>query len=332
MAGGWIALSGAAGATIPAADQGLTFAMELDLPLRGPAVALDWRTPSADAALSVLADPDTGISMLLRQGGRTLRARLPGTEGLALTGTGQIVMTCAPDCGGWMLRLVPPEPGATRAARGRGGIATDPASIAVLGAAALASGTGGGIVRHPAVLWFGFADGMAVPAPIPWIGPATPVATPAGPRAAARLRAGDVVSTLAGPRPLLRTERIDTPAAGTRAPVRLRAPWFGRSADLLVSAVQPVRLAGVGVEYLFGCEAVMARAGHLAGREAALSDPRSAPVTGVSLTLAPDASPGADVILADGCALPVGSAECLAAIDAVPLRLHLGPGVRARAA
>jgi hypothetical protein len=181
---------------------------------------------------------------------------------------------------------------------------------------------------HPAVLWLGFAAGGGVPGPGRWIGPATAVDTPAGPCPAARLRPGDVVVTPAGPRPLAAAERLPGPAAGRFAPVRLRAPWFARQADLIVSPEMPLRLSGVAVEYLFGAEAVLARAADLAGGRAAHGAPSAAPVQGVALRLPPDPRPGAQVVLAGGCALSLDpDAACLPAVEAVPLRLLLGAGM-----
>lgn len=66
-------------------------------------------------------------------------------------------------------------------------------------------------------------------------------------------------------------------ALGPRAPVRLRAPFFGLAGDLLVAPELRLLLAGPAVEYLFGTDEVLAAAGHLTDGGAALRD-RSAGV------------------------------------------------------
>jgi hypothetical protein len=304
----------------------MAFVLETALPITGPAVLIDWQGPQG-AALSVFADPRGGIAVLIRQGDRVARHRMTGALPLPPSGIARMTLASDPGTGRWSLRIEVPGTSLARTTRGRNPLPLGPLAAMIAG--------GSVPTCHPAVLWFGLAQGDRMPVPAPWVGPATPVDTPQGPRAAASLRAGDIVTTLAGPRPVAGITTCTTPVSGSLAPVRLRAPWFADRADLIVSNDQPVMLCGVAVEYLFGEDAVLAEAGMLAGDTAAIRDARPGVLTGLSITLTPSEDPLAHVILADGCALPTAGCNglrWLAAYEALPLRLHLGPGLRARAA
>ncbi|MFN4157006.1 MAG: Hint domain-containing protein [Gemmobacter sp.] len=337
---GWIALAGrarsaeaqSAGAQSAGAGP-VVLVLEVALPLRGPVVLLDARGTDGrgpgEAALSVFADPGAGVSVLCRRGPAVARLRLPGPLDLPATGVLRLSLCWGGPGPGWSLRAEGLAAGLSRMVRGRGGLPLPPQVMAGM----LAST--GDLRCDGAVLWVGLAAGERMPVPAPWIGPATPVDTPNGPREVASLRVGDAVCTLAGVRMLAGVEQNDTPMSGSLTPVRLRAPWFARGADLIVSSDQPVVLSGVSVEYLFGEDAVLAEAGHLAGHESARRDPRAGMMQGVSLHIDGTEEPGAAVILADGCTLAVGGVQhlrWLEAWEALPLRLHLGPGLRARAA
>lgn len=322
----WVSLSGRQGPPPAPMTGAMALVLECALPFAGPTVLIDWQG-SDGAALSVYADPRGGLAVLVRQGDRVARHRMSGPLPLPPSGIARLTLASDPGAGRWSLRIEVPGTAHARTTRGR-----DPLPLGPLVAMA---GDGLALACHPSVLWFGLAQGDRMPVPAPWIGPATPVATPQGPRAAASLRAGDIVTTLAGPRPLAGVAVCETPVSGSLAPVRLRAPWFADRADLIVSHDQPVMLCGVAVEYLFGEDSVLAEAGMLAGDAAALRDARPGVLTGICLAMTPGTDPMAAVILADGCALPVAGCRdlrCLAAYEAVPLRLHLGPGLRARAA
>jgi hypothetical protein len=135
-----------------------------------------------------------------------------------------------------------------------------------LGPAPLARGEVRPVLARPAgpgLRWMALADRWIPAGPPPLLPGDAPVATPDGPRPLASLRAGDVAL---GPGhravPILWAGEAEWPAQGGLAPVRLRAPWFGLSRDLVVGADQGVVLGGSEVEYLFGVEeaAVPARA------------------------------------------------------------------------
>lgn len=112
--------------------------------------------------------------------------------------------------------------------------------------------------------WRDAADGAA------WIGALTPVATPRGPVEAGRLRAGDVVLCCEGHRRVRSVRQAAMPLGDVVAPVLLRAPYFARCSDLVVSPDQPVVLHGAVVEYLFGEDAVLAEARQLVDGRTAL--------------------------------------------------------------
>ena len=173
--------------------------------------------------------------------------------------------------------------------------------------------------------------GAAPPQGRAWIGPATLVDTPGGARAAGLLRVGDRVMTDAGPLQLREVRRIEVPSRGSHTPVILRAPYFGATGDILVSADQRVRLSGSNVEYLFGDEAVLVEAGHLTDARSALFDQRRASAIGIVL----DTGTGA-VMEAGGCGLGMtGGTPALRILrryEALPLLALLGRGARVRAA
>jgi hypothetical protein len=78
------------------------------------------------------------------------------------------------------------------------------------------------------------------------------------------LRRGDLVQGAGGTAvPVLQSVACTVPAVGSFAPVRLRAPYFGLRADIVVAPHQRLVIRGSDVEYLFGCEAVLVPARHL---------------------------------------------------------------------
>lgn len=106
---------------------------------------------------------------------------------------------------------------------------------------------------HPCVSWIGLADHWQVTGPLPGIGPETPIDTPDGPCPIARLRPGHRVRTADAGDCVVRWQgRVTLPEAGGFRSVRLRAPHFGLSRDIVLRAAQPVAVAGVDLEYLFG--------------------------------------------------------------------------------
>lgn len=330
MAQGWAILSGRSHALAPV-EGARVLALEWALPVAGPAVLFDWRDAAGGRALSVFADPATGLILRQRTGARVTRAALPGPLPLPGDGVARLELAQTPQPGhgpDWRLALSADGRG-LRSTRGREALSLDAADLA-------AAAAGEGTALHPSLAWWGLAAGPQVPSPQPWIGAEVPIDTPAGPCPARRLRPGDLVLTPAGPRVLSAVETVEVPAAGTFAPVRLRSPFFGRDRDLVVAPDQPVFLQGTAIEYLFGCDTALARAAHLADGRAALRAPLPAPACGIRLAVA-DTAPAAQVVLAGGSGLALHgatapAARLLAAFEALPLRLHLGTGLGTRAA
>lgn len=319
----WIALSdqpplpGSPGAG-PVA-QG-TLVVEIDLPLAGAGVLLDMRVQGGtgeEVALSLFHDLGAGIALMHRRGGRVVRHLLPGPL-WQKTGVAQLSFGWDMGQRRWSMEL---EQGGQRlAAGGDGPLAMDLADLCRLCAG------GEGVRRHPAVLWFGVAPGRVLPGPLAWIGVATPVETPRGPVAAGTLRPGDRVMTRdQGAVPLVGVTRLSVPSRGSLAPVRLRAPYYGRRMDILVSPDQPVWVSGPQAEYLFGDEEVLVLARHLVDGQMALADQRRAAAVGVVLDLGL-----AELIEADGCLLGTTGSESMAParrvldpFEVVPLRQAL---------
>lgn len=165
-----------------------------------------------------------------------------------------------------------------------------------------------------------------------WIGAGTPVATPLGSVAAARLRPGDPVLTAEGRTRIRAVARSGIVLAQQPAPVLLRAPYFAARSDLLVSQDQPVVLSGATVEYLFGEEAVQVEARLLVDGRTALWLGEEGIAEAVALVL-----DRAGSLVADGCALAMPGPEgavprLLSAYEAAAFRSHRWEANRGRAA
>ncbi|MFE3838937.1 Hint domain-containing protein [Pseudogemmobacter sonorensis] len=241
-------------------------------------VLLHWHDPEGHA-LSLFHHPQSGLALMWRIGGRMTRHRLaPPLE--ADGRLARLSFGWSPQ--GWHMSLEG-EAGAPIARAGG-------AERIALPARALARlCRGAGLVRRdPAVSWFGVAPGLAPPVRLPWIGRATPVPTPSGEVAADRLRPGDWVLTRnGGARRLRALRRIEMPSRGEHAAVILRAPYYARGRDILVSADQMVAIGGTETEYLFGEDEVLVAAGALVDGVSALHDNRRAVVPCLSLDLGP---------------------------------------------
>lgn len=318
----WIVLSDRKDVAPGAAllDRGL-FTMEFSLPLDRGTVLLDiQRDEGWPRSFSVFADPETGLSLLHRQGRDFRRHVLPGPLPPG-AGRGRLSFAFDAPARHWSLRFTP-----LNGNPGHDVAGVDPLPLLIADLHALASG-GPRTRKHPTILWFGATRGQAPPARAPWIGLRTPVDTLRGPVAAGQLRPGDMIATLdAGPLPVLAVRRMVLPGRGSFAPVLLRAPYFGGSGDLLVSADQQVLIAGASVEYLFGEEEVLAPAGLLVDGRVAQMDERRAVTTCVALDLGQPV-----LITADGCCLLTAATpgqtlprRALQDYEALPLMALLG--------
>ncbi|MDZ4394833.1 Hint domain-containing protein [Cypionkella sp.] len=295
---GWVALSDR-GLLNPASPdtllhQGL-FVMELALPLQSASLLLDHQSNIGwPRTFAIFHDPATGIVILHRQGKDVARHVLPGPLPQG-KGTARLSFHFNAPARHWSLcfELLTTDPPLKITAEGQ-----NPLPIPLSDLQALCT------QPRPTspVLWFGLTEGKAPPGTAPWIGLRTPVETSLGPVLAGHLKPGDILLTEDhGPIPLLAAQRLALPARGSFAPVLLRAPFFGQTQDLLVSADQLLAISGPEVEYLFGADAALMPAGALVDGRTALSDQRRAITGSVALDLGTPA-----LIESNGCLLAIG--------------------------
>ncbi len=108
----------------------------------------------------------------------------------------------------------------------------------------------------------------------------TPVETTNGPIPVEKLRLGDmVVTATAGPQPVRWIGKRRVPALGGFRPVRVRAPFFGLSRDIVLAPAHRVRLGVAEAEYMLGEDEVLLPAGRLVDGRHALGETRHRLVT-----------------------------------------------------
>lgn len=108
----------------------------------------------------------------------------------------------------------------------------------------------------------------------------TPVETTNGPVPVEKLRLGDMVLTAtAGPQPVRWIGKRRVPALGGFRPVRVRAPFFGLSRDILLAPAHRVRLGVAEAEYMLGEDEVLMPAGRLVDGRHALGEIRHRLIT-----------------------------------------------------
>lgn len=106
--------------------------------------------------------------------------------------------------------------------------------------------------------------------PMPGLLGHSPIATPQGQRALSDIRPGMSVTTVDGG-----TERAigklarQVPAVGLFRPIRLLAPYFGLTRDILVAGHQQVMISSGDIEYALGAETALVPAEMLLGRDGA---------------------------------------------------------------
>jgi len=292
----WIALSDRRDAAVATASGMMergTFVLEFTLPLREGGVMVDFQADEGwSRTFSIFADPEAGVAILHRQGDSLHRPFLPGPLPRA-DGTARLSYRFDAPRRRWRMQL--DVLGQETVLRSEG---TNPLPLRLDDLLQLCAGHSGA-ERHPSVLWFGAATGAELPDTAPWIGLSSMVDTLSGPVAAGALRPGDEVLTVDdGPLPVLRVTRRDLPSCGFFAPVLLRAPFFGRMRDLLVSADQLVGLSGTQVEYHFGEDEVLIAASALIDGRSALLDHRRPVTASIALDLGCPA-----LFSVDGCVL-----------------------------
>lgn len=265
-------------------------------PLNRPSTLVSYdRGGRVPLHLSLQALPGGGLVFVLDQDGEMLHGSISAAE----TGHGDILrVTYSWDVqAGWgQLVLERPEDNVMQIVPVR-----RPRPLPVDDVRAIAGGSGP-VTIAPEVLFVAVSSAVEPVGPMPSLTAGTPLATPGGYMPAGRVRRGDLVRTANGQDvPVLqRIERV-VPAAGSFRTLTLRAPGFDLVRDIDVAAFQRVLLRGSMVEFLFGTEAVLVPAAHLAGARSALAVPqtRSGPlVRYVQLLL-----PGNEALMAAGLAV-----------------------------
>ena len=117
---------------------------------------------------------------------------------------------------------------------------------------------------HPSVAFLAVADHVMPLGPLPALAATTPVPTPEGLQPLAQMRPGQLVTLADGSAAQLRwVGSADLPARGRFAPLRLKAPYYRATRDLVGSADQRIHLRGSEVDYLFATPAVACAIGDL---------------------------------------------------------------------
>lgn len=145
-------------------------------------------------------------------------------------------------------------------------------------------------MRDPKVVqnlsYIGFHQGPISVGPTPTLDYHTPVLTPHGYRKIGVMKPGDTVVSAGGDIvPVLGVFKKVTPAFGSYAPVRLRAPYFGLQSDLVMAGTQRLIVGGSDVEYTFGQDEVLIPAHHLINGTAAIAQPATGTMTYFQLLL-----------------------------------------------
>lgn len=295
---GWVALSDRG--LLDPADAGEilqrgSFVMELSLPLLDAEILLDFQSNSGWArTFSIFHDPKTGVVLLHRQGETVVRHHLPGPLPMG-RGTGRLTFNFDAPARTWSMvfEVLGGDKPIRRIASGVNPLPLHCNDLAVICESCR---------PFRSVLWYGVMKAQTLPRSAPWIGLRTPVETSLGSVCAGHLKPGDIIMTYdRGPVPLRAAVPLALPARGSFAPVLLRAPYFGQSQDMLVSADQPIVIGGLETEYMFDRDSVLVPAISLVDGRTAFSDTRRAVTGSVALDLGVPA-----VIEADGCLLGVG--------------------------
>lgn len=106
------------------------------------------------------------------------------------------------------------------------------------------------------------------------------IETPSGSVRVENLRLGDrVMTATSGIQPVRWITRRTVPALGRFRPIRIRAPFFGLSEDMLVAPDHRILVEGSETEYLLGEQDALLPAQRLMGSRAAVSEARLKTVT-----------------------------------------------------
>lgn len=160
--------------------------------------------------------------------------------------------------------------------------------------------------------------GLSAP-DLPGLAGDTRVETPTGPRVVADLRPGDPVLTADGTaRPVQWIDARPRLSLGRLSPVRLKAPYFGLGADLVVTPQTRVQRSGPTVEYIFGHDVVLVRVQDLIAAPIARRD-RITPVRVFYHLMLDDPA----CLMIDRCAVETAALGDVVAADGLQARPHL---------
>lgn len=151
--------------------------------------------------------------------------------------------------------------------------------------------------QGPGLDWIAIGDHAQPVGPAACFSPSTPILTPTGNRSAATIKAGDWVETAdAGPQEVLWSGRVDWPAFGSFAPVRLSAPAFGQTRDLWLLPAHRIAASGPSIEYHMGRDEVLIEVRHLIDGCSARQSPASRVLSWHGILLRKH-----HLLIADGC-------------------------------
>lgn len=262
---GWIACSGRA------TQSRITLIGDRDIPARlaSGSLVLEITVPRGPyGARPILhsASRETGgrmVSLHLTLDGRLVLTQIDGDNRLSLTldtadgvingGLLRVIYRWSPTQS--LLTLESPDAGLIRQRVGPGAPPMTRAGIITLMNPP---------AQGPGMEWIAIGDHAQPVGPAACFAPSTPILTPCGNRPAAQIKAGDLVETVDfGPQEVLWSGRVDWPALGSFAPVRLNAPAFGQTRDLWLLASHRIVASGPSIEYHIGRDALLVEARHL---------------------------------------------------------------------
>lgn len=231
--------------------------------------------------LSLQAVPGGGVVLVLTRGGRTAHVAVNLDTG----GRADVLrVTYSWDLKANVGRLTVEQPGTWRVALRT---LTKPVALTMAEAQECVKDDAARVISGD-LSFIAVSDRIEPIGPMPSLSEDTPVMTADGYRKVGELQRGDVVQTPNGDLvPVLANIRRTVPAAGLFAPIRLRAPFFGLSRDIITSPTQRLVIGGSRVEYMFGSECVLIPAGHLLHGNAATSGGK-APLATYCQLLLPD--------------------------------------------
>lgn len=285
---GWLAYSAGV-------DQGRAHAsVTQELLVENGALVIEGTLPSDRRAVTILevaslhpdpcllriqSIPGEGFSILISNGAKVCHALISHTL-QARTDSFRLTLNWDAQSGKGLLAIEHPGDDALFTRELDGCIAL-PGTL-ILGALSIGQSTG---FEHN-LSYVGFHQGPLSIGPSPTLDYHTPVLTPQGYRKIGTMKPGDTVISARGDIvPVLGVFKKTTPAFGSYAPVRLRAPYFGLQSDLVMAGTQRLIVGGSDVEYTFGCDEVLIPAQHLINGTAAIAQPASGTVTYYQLLL-----------------------------------------------